>query len=106
VESKIVPGKLVAGVRDLSLVGEVVADALDLVESLLVACIARIEKRVRKTDPRMVGAEMKALKRAIDMRVQVQGAHQRLGAAAGDAKYDEIERLGHHCRCVKIMPEP
>jgi hypothetical protein len=54
----------------------------------------------------MVGAEMKALKRAIDMRVQVQGAHQRLGAAAGDAKYDEIERLGHHCRCVKIMPEP
>jgi hypothetical protein len=46
VESKIVPGKLVAGVRDLSLVGEVVADALDLVESLLVACIARIEKRV------------------------------------------------------------
>jgi hypothetical protein len=48
----------------------------------------------------MVGAEVEALHGAIDVRMQVQGPDERLGAAARYAKNDKIELSGHRAPCV------
>jgi hypothetical protein len=43
----------------------------------------------------MIGPEVEALFRAIDMRMKIERMYQRLGAAAGHAKNDEIEWVAH-----------
>jgi len=51
VEGEIVAGQFIAGMRDLSLRGKLVVDALDLLESLSIAHIARVEEGFRKSYP-------------------------------------------------------
>jgi hypothetical protein len=51
VEGEIVAGQFIAGMRDLSLRGKLVVDALDLLEGLSIAHIARVEEGFRKSYP-------------------------------------------------------
>src|SRR3990170_550246 len=95
VEREIIAGQLIAGVPDFPFLCQVLADELDLAEVMAVGDVACIEEGVRKGDLRVIRAEVEALHCAIDVRVEVKRAHERLGAAPWHAEYDEIERFDH-----------